>query len=95
MGWEDAVSVLRAWQGRPVVVVPYLEPGISLEPVTGPLEVEPAERSVVRLHFADMAIALPRATFIEADWVPGREEQGLSVVQGGARVDVFLEDGGG
>jgi hypothetical protein len=92
MRWEDAVSVLRAWEGRPVVVVPYLEPGISLEPVRGPLEVEPDERSVVRLRFRDMAIALPRATFIEAAWVPGREDQGLTVVQGGTRVDVFLED---
>jgi hypothetical protein len=47
----------------------------------------------VRLRFPTMAIALVKATFIEADWVPGREGAGLTVVQGGARVDVFLDDG--
>ena len=92
MEWEDAVAVLEAWAGRPVVVVPYLEPGISLAPVTAPLVLDRARNGVVKLTMPGLPIALRRATFIEAGWVPGQEERGLSVVQGGIRVDVFLED---
>jgi hypothetical protein len=92
MDWDDAIDVLDAWAGRTVVVVPYLEPGLSLTPVTAPLRLDHARRGVVRLDIPGMPIALRRATFLEAGWVPGQEERGLSVVQGGARVDVFLTD---
>ncbi len=88
------MEVLLEWEGRRVLVVPFLSPGISLEPVAGELRLEHPRKGVVRLRFPEMGIALPKATFIEADWVPGREEAGLSVVQGGARVDVFLDGDG-
>jgi hypothetical protein len=91
MEWEEAMGVLDRWAGRRVVVVPFLEPGISLWPVRGDLGVERPKRGVVRLAIPGMGIALRRATFIQAGWVPGREERGLSVVQGGVRVDVFID----
>ena len=86
------MTVLHGWAGQDVVLVPFLEPGISLEPSEGPLQLDEPRRGVVRLHVG-VTVALPRATFIEADWVAGQEERGLSVVQGGTRVDVFLKDG--
>jgi len=85
------MEVLLEWEGRDVVVVPFLGPGISLEPLAGTLKLEHPRRGVVCLRFDSMTIALPKATFIEAGWVPGREDNGLSVVQGAARVDVFLD----
>ena len=84
------MTVLRGWEGRDVVLVPFLDPGISLEPATGPLAFEAPERGMVRLRVG-ITVALPKATFIDAGWVAGREQTGLSIVQGGARVDVFLE----
>jgi hypothetical protein len=87
------MEVLLEWEGRPVLVVPFLGPGISFEPVRGPLALEHPRKGVVRLRFDRMGIALPKATFIQAGWVPGHEEHGLSIVQGGARVDVFVEGG--
>lgn len=88
------MEVLLEWEGRHVVVVPFLSPGLSLEPLTGELKLEHPRKGVVRIRLPSMGIALPKATFIEAGWVPGNEEIGLSVVQGGARVDVFLDGGG-
>jgi hypothetical protein len=90
--WEEAIDVLVSWAGRMVVVVPYLEPGLSLAPVRAPLRLDESRNGVVRLDVPGLPIALRRATFLEAGWVPGQEERGLSVVQGGARVDVFLSD---
>ena len=92
MDWGEAMAVLAEWAGRDVIVVPYLGPGMSLHQLRGQLDVRQPRAGVVRLQFPDMAIALPRATFIEADWVEGREGRGLSIVQGAARVDVFLDD---
>ena len=91
MDWDDAMEVLDAWAGRTVVVVAYLEPGLSLVPVTAPLRLDRSRPGVVKLDMPGLPVALRRATFLEADWVPGQEERGLSVVQGGTRVDVFLE----
>ena len=91
MQWDDAIEVLDAWRGRTVVVVPYLEPGISLAPVVAPLRLDRPGRGVVKLAMPGMPVALRRATFLEAGWVPGQEQRGLSVVQGGTRVDVFLD----
>lgn len=89
--WDDAVAVLRDWEGMEVLVVPFLEPGISLSPVPAPLELETPRPGVVRLVVPGMTIALLRATFIAAGWVAGQDERGLSLVQGGVRVDVFLD----
>ena len=76
------------------MIVPILEPGISLTPFSGQLAVSEPRRGVLRVSagpYEEPYISLFRATFIEAAWVPGREEQGLSVVQGGTRVDVFID----
>lgn len=88
--------MLRAWEGRRVVAVPILEPGISLAPMHGVLSLEEPKDGVLRLRTAsepEPYISLFRATFISAAWVAGREERGLSLVQGGTRVDVFLDAG--
>jgi hypothetical protein len=92
MTWDEAVSILRDWVERDVIVVAILEPGISLAPYSGALAVEEPQSGVVRVRAGEEGapIALRRSTFIEAGWVPGRDERGLSLVQGGVRVDVFL-----
>lgn len=89
------MEVLLEWEGREVLVVPFLEPGISLEPLTGVLKLTHPRKGLVRVDLPQMSIALPKATFIEAGWVAGHDDTALSIVQGGARVDVFLEDGAG
>jgi hypothetical protein len=92
--WDDAVAVLRGWEGRDVVIVPILDPGISLTPFTGPLALTEPKAGVLRVRVEpheEPYISLFRATFISAGWVAGREERGLSVVQGGTRVDVHLD----
>ena len=86
------MEVLLEWEGREVLVVPFLEPGISFEPLQGELKLVHPKKGLVRMQLPRMAIALPKATFIEAGWVAGHEETALSIIQGGARVDVFLED---
>jgi hypothetical protein len=94
VNWDDATAILRSWQGRPVVIVPFLLPGISLTPFAGPLAVGEHRPGVVRVRVEpddEPFISLFRATFIEAGWVAGRQESGLSVLQGGTRVDVFVD----
>ena len=94
MSWEDAAAVLLRWQGRHVVIVPFLLPGISLTPFAGPLVVEEPKAGVLRVRVdphAEPYISLFRATFLEAGWVAGREDRGLTIVQGGTRVDVFVD----
>lgn len=86
------MEVLLDWEGREVIVVPFIGPGLSLEPLRGALVLEHPRKGLVRLRMPQMAIALPKATFIDAGWVAGQEERALSVVQGGARVDVFLDE---
>ncbi|HEX2088049.1 MAG TPA: hypothetical protein VHF89_20345 [Solirubrobacteraceae bacterium] len=96
MTWDEAVGILRGWEGQAVVIVPFLLPGISLSPFAGPLVVEEPKAGVLRVRVdphQEPYISLFRATFLEAGWVEGREEQGLSVVQGGTRVDVFVDGG--
>ena len=88
--------MLRDWEGRAAVVVPFLLPGISLTPFSGVLRVEEPKDGVLRLRVSaedEPYISLFRATFISAGWVAGREQQGLAVVQGGTRVDVFVDGG--
>ena len=94
MTWDDAIAVLRGWEGRGVVIVPFLLPGISLTPFAGPLAAEEPKSGVFRLRVEpdrEPYISLFRATFLEAGWVPGQEDRGLSIVQGGTRVDVFVD----
>ncbi len=94
MTWDDAVAILRGWEGRSVVIVPFLEPGISLTPFAGPLAVSEPRAGVLRVRVEpheEPFISLFRATFLSAGWVEGREDRGLSVVQGGTRVDVFVD----
>jgi hypothetical protein len=95
VSWDEAAALLRSWAGRRVVIVPFLLPGISLTPFDGPLVVEDPKDGVLRVRVephAEPYISLFRATFLEAGWVAGREERGLSIVQGGTRVDVFVEE---
>ena len=94
MEWQDAMSVLGGWEGRRAVVVPYVEPGISLALVHATLALQRDRDGIVRLELPGTPIALRRSTFIEAEWVPGQEGRGLTVVQGGTRVDVFLDGDG-
>ena len=97
MSWDDVAAVLRGWQGRSVVIVPFLLPGISLTPFAGPLVVEEPKVGVLRVRVephAEPYISLFRATFLEGGWVAGREERGLTIVQGGTRVDVFVDGAG-
>lgn len=94
--WDDTAAILHGWRGRRVVIVPFLLPGISLTPFAGPLVVEEPKAGVLRVRVepdAEPYISLFRATFLEAGWVPGREDDGLTIVQGGTRVDVFVDRG--
>lgn len=94
MEWADAMAVLAEWDGNDVIVVPFIGPGLA-RPFRGVLQLQQPDRGVVRLRFPEMGIVLPRATFIDADWIPGQEDRGISIVQGAARVDVFLDGDGG
>jgi hypothetical protein len=95
--YEEAMDVLRGWSDREVIVVAFVEPGVSLRPFGGRLSCEDDEHRTLRASVEDaeriVRIAFPAATFHEASWVAGRPDRGLSVVQGATRVDVFLEDG--
>ena len=91
------MAVLRGWEGRDVVIVPILDPGISLTPFAGPLALAEPKQGVLRVRVqpdGEPYISLFRATFISAEWVAGREDRGLSIVQGGTRVDVFVDEAG-
>ena len=97
MDYDEAMAVLIGWEGRMVMVVAFLEPGVSLTPFTGRLTCEDEGPGMVRAcieqaHRPPIRIAFPSGTFHDAEWVPGMEERGLSVEQGATRVDVFLED---
>jgi hypothetical protein len=93
MDYDEAMEVLRGWEGDRVVVIAFVEPGVSLRPFGGTLTYEEAEHRVVRISVdpPGTRITFPVATFHEASWVPGHEGSGLSVVQGATRVDVFRE----
>lgn len=95
MDYGQAMDVLRSWTGRPVLVVAFVEPGVSLRPFAGRLAVEEepaAVRAVVEAGAGEpLRVAFPRATFHESGWVPGCDGRGLSVVQGATRVDVFAD----
>src|SRR5438105_4234905 len=97
LDYDEAMGVLIAWEGRQVLVVAFVDPGVSLRPFAGRLSVADDGHGVVRAEIAPddgppVRIAFPSATFHDAEWVPGLEERGLSIEQGATRVDVFLED---
>jgi hypothetical protein len=97
MDYQQAMDVLRAWAGRTVLIVAFVDPGVSLRPFVGTLSIEDAGHGMVRgVVMPDdenpVRIAFPSGTFHEAFWVPGYEERGLTVIQGATRVDVFLEN---
>ncbi|MFL5844837.1 MAG: hypothetical protein ACJ762_09105 [Solirubrobacteraceae bacterium] len=97
LDYDDAMAVLVGWVGRQVLVVAFVEPGVSLRPFAGTLSIE-EEGHVVRAAITapgsaqPVRIAFPSATFHDAEWVPNQEERGLSIEQGATRVDVFLDD---
>jgi hypothetical protein len=98
LDYDDAMGVLIGWEGRRVLVVAFMDPGVSLRPFAGTLSVSDDGHGVVRAAIAPdgsdspLRIAFPAATFHDAEWVPGLDERGLSIEQGATRVDVFLED---
>lgn len=98
LGYDDAMAILVGWEGRRVLVVAFVEPGVSLRPFAGTLRVSDSGRGVVRGDVrprgpgATVSIAFPSGTFHAAAWVPGMEQRALSIEQGATRVDVFLQE---
>jgi hypothetical protein len=97
LDYDDAMGVLVGWEGRRVLVVAFVDPGVSLRPFAGRLTVEDASAAMLRALIEDddgrpVRIAFPSGTFHDAEWIPGLEERGLSIEQGATRVDLFLDD---
>ncbi len=97
LDYDDAMGVLVGWDGRQVLVVAFVEPGVSLRPFAGTLAIEDAASAMLHATVTPdtgppVRIAFPSGTFHDAEWVPGLEERGLSIEQGATRVDVFLDD---
>jgi hypothetical protein len=94
MDYEEAMDVLRGWSGRWVTVIAFVEPGVSLRPLSGFLTCEDGASHIMRaaINPPGTRVAFPIGTFHSAGWVPGQEGRGLSVEQGATRVDVFLDD---
>ena len=97
MDYDEAMGVLCSWEERFVLVVAFVEPGVSLRPFYGILTCHTESPSMLRaaIHVGldhPVRIAFPSGTFHDAEWVPGMEDRGLSVEQGATRVDIFVED---
>jgi len=96
LDYDEAMGVLIGWQGRAVLVVAFVDPGVSLRPIRGVLSVDDDGRVVGATIAGEdrppVRIAFPAATFHDAEWVPGMEERGLSIEQGATRIDVFVDD---
>lgn len=96
LDYDDAMGVLVGWEGRRVLVVAFVEPGVSLNPFAGVLSVEDDGRGLKAAIAVPgrepIRIAFAPAVFHDATWVPGMEERGLSIASGATRVDVFLDD---
>jgi hypothetical protein len=94
MDYEEAMDVLRGWSGRWVTVIAFVEPGVSLRPLSGFLSCEDGAGHIMRaaIRPPGTRIAFPIGTFHSAAWVSGQEGRGLSVEQGATRVDVFVDD---
>jgi hypothetical protein len=97
MDYDDAMGVLCSWEDRLVLVVAFMDPGVSLPPFYGLLSCNAESPSMIRasIHVGaaqPVRIAFPSGTFHDAEWIPDMEERGLSIEQGATRVDIFLED---
>lgn len=94
MDYEEAMDVLRGWSGHWVTVIAFVEPGVSLRPLSGFLSFEDGPHHTLRatINPPGTRIAFPVGTFHSAGWVVGQEGRGLSVEQGATRVDVFADD---
>lgn len=96
LDYDEAMGVLTGWDGRRVLVIAFVDPGVSLRPFAGTLAVEEVTDGILRASVGGngakpVRIAFPSGTFHAAGWIRGMEERGLSVEQGATRVDVFLE----
>jgi len=98
LDYDEAMAVLCGWEGHDVLVVAFVEPGVSLRPFGGVLAITSDDHGVLRAEVSpgpdtqSVRIAFPSGTFHDAEWVPGMEGRGLSIEQGATRVDVFLEE---
>ena len=98
LDYDEAMAVLCGWEGRDVLVVAFVEPGVSLRPFGGVLSITSDDHGVLRTEISPgpgiqpVRIAFPSGTFHDAEWIPGMEDRGLSIEQGATRVDVFLEE---
>ena len=97
LDYDEAMGVLVGWNGRRVLVVAFVEPGVSLRPFAGELTIEDGGSAMLHATIETdegrpLRIAFPSGTFHDAEWVPGCEDRGLSIEQGATRVDVFLDD---
>ena len=98
LDYEDAMDILYGWQGHDVLVVAFVEPGVSLRPFGGILTITDDDHGLLHAEISPgpdtqaVRIAFPSGLFHDAQWVPGMEERGLSIEQGATRVDVFLEE---
>jgi len=48
MDYEEAMEVLRGWSGHWVTVVAFVEPGVSLRPLSGFLSCEDGAHHILR-----------------------------------------------
>jgi hypothetical protein len=98
LDYDDAMAILCSWEGRDVLVIAFVEPGVSLRPFGGILSVTDDGHGMLHAEVSPgpgtqvVRIAFPSGLFHDAEWVPGMEDRGLSIEQGATRVDVFLED---
>ena len=98
LDYDDAMGILCSWEGRDVLVVAFVEPGVSLRPFEGILSVTDGDHGILHAEISpgpdtqSVRLAFPSGLFHDAEWVPGMEGRGLSIEQGATRVDVFLEE---
>jgi hypothetical protein len=96
--YDEAMGILCSWEGRYVMVVAFVEPGVSLRPFGGILTIVDDDGGMLHAEVSpgpgtqSIRMAFNSGLFHDAGWVPGMEERGLSIEHGAIRVDVFLED---
>jgi hypothetical protein len=98
LDYDDAMAILCGWEGRAVLVIAFVDPGVSLRPFGGILSVTDDDHGMLHAEVTPgpdtqpVRLAFPSGLFHDAVWVPGLEGRGLSIEQGATRVDVFLEE---
>ena len=96
--YDEAMGILCSWEGHAVMVIAFVEPGVSLRPFGGILTITDDEHGMLHAEVTPgpdtqaVRIAFSSGLFHDAEWVPGMEERGLSIEHGATRVDVFLEE---